>query len=155
METQKKYHDLVLIDENNETKQFVMKRLVFIFLLFFAGIVIGAFLISLLHNKNKLTTQVISTKESLIGSQKIIPPIGSELQPITTLAPSETDGCSIESLGRNVAEGCSVDEYSENAIDLKSDNKEIGATNLDELTTPVSDTKDTGASGVTNILDLQ
>ena len=153
METQKKYHDLVLIDENNETKQLVIKKLVLIFLLFFIGVVVGAFLISLLHNKNKLTAQIIPIKKVSMGSsQRKTPPISSELQSITALVPSETEGCSIESLGRNIKEGCFVDEYSEKPA-LKSDNKKIGVTNLDKLTTSISAT--TKSSDMTNILDLQ
>ncbi len=167
MEIQKKYHDLVLLDESNGVNQFVMKKTAFIFLLFFFGIVIGAFLISILHNKNKLTTQTISIIEPKANvtnfSQEIVPSSSSELQGITaiTASSSKTDGCSVESLGRNLTEGCSVDDYTEIPIDKKPDNTATSVTSLDGLISPEDNIKDAGSSvseedaGVTNILDLQ
>jgi hypothetical protein len=169
METQKKYHNLVLLDENNATKQFVMKKLTFIFLLFLFGIVIGALFISFMHNKNKLTTQVISVIEPLPRAniadslQAIVPSSLSELQGITAITPSlfKTDGCSVESLGRNLSEGCSVDDYVETPIDTKPDNSETDVTPLDGLIILEENINDAGRSvneenaGVTNILDLQ
>ena len=160
METQKRYHNLVLLDDNNEGKQIVTKKLFFIFLLFLAGLVIGALLISLLHNKNKLTAQAISTTESIANItgelQEIAPP---DLQSITTIIPSsEKDGCSIESLGRNIAQGCSVDDYAETP--LESDKTTTDITKLNTLSTPKDttnkvDTPSKSKGDVTNILDLQ
>jgi len=159
METQKRYHDLVLLDDNNESKQIVTKKLFFIFLLFLVGVVIGALLISLLHNKNKLTAQAVSTTGS-IGNitgelQEIAPP---ELQSITTITTpsSKKDGCSIESLGRNLVEGCSVDDYAEMPAEL--DNTAVGMTKLDILSAPENTANNVdipSVGGVTNILDLQ
>ncbi len=153
METQKRYHNLVLLDDNNESKQLVTKKLFFIFLLFFAGLMIGALLISLLHNKNKLTAQAVPTTEEL---QEIAPP---ELQSITTITPSsKKDGCSIESLGRNIAQGCSVDDYAETPIKL--DNATTGITELNTLSAPKdtankADIPSKNNGNTTNILDLQ
>ena len=171
MEIQKKYHNLVLLDENNATKQFVMKKLTFIFLLFLSGIVIGALFISFLHNKNKLTTQAIAVIEPLPKAnmadslQAIVPSSSAELQGITAITPSsfKTDGCSVESLGRNLNEGCSVDDYVdvETPIDTEPDNSATGVTPLDGLITLEENINDAGRSvneedaGVTNILDLQ
>ena len=153
METQKKYHDLVLLDKNNGTEQIVVKKVIFIFLLFLAGIVIGALLISFLHNKNKLTPQALSVIEPLpIGNitnslQEVASP---KLQAITTItAPSsKTDGCSVESLGRNVTEGCSVDDYAEPPVNTSLETLVAPESPINGMDTPTK-------SGVTNILDLQ
>ena len=162
METQKKYHNLVLLGDNNDTRQIFMKKFVFVFLLFFAGIIIGAFLISLLHNKNKLTDSTLSmAKPSIDNITSSLPEITSsatsELQSITTIAtPSKTDRCSIESLGRNMTQGCSVDDYAEIPLEKKPEDTATGITKLDTFAMPADTVNDSPPTeGVTNILDLQ
>ena len=63
MATQKKYHDLVILDrENTGAKQIKAKKLVSGILFFIVGAFIGAFLISALNNKNTGLTQITPVK---------------------------------------------------------------------------------------------
>jgi hypothetical protein len=166
METQKKYHDLVLLDESGETNQLDIIKSISVAFLFIAGIAVGAIFISLLYQEDYAMTQALSTTASPISSinglstQDIAP---MELQSITEAAivtSPKASGCSIESLGRNMPEqGCSANDYKDVAVEDALDSAPTGVTELGDLSpaggglikTDVP--QDTG--GVTNILDLQ
>ena len=161
MATQKKYHDLVILDrENTEARQTKAKKLVSGILFFIIGVFIGALLISVLNNENTGLTQVSPiTIHSSPSNDSDIAPITTELQSITSITPSsEKSGCGIESLGRNSLEGCSSDAFTETPLDAtKTNAAEVSDINsLDDTPKDIpSDNDSTLDSGVTNILDLQ
>jgi len=161
MATQKKYHDLVILDhENVGAKQISAKKLISGILFFIIGIFIGALLISVLNNKNSsLITQAppVTTQPSSPNSSDIAP-ITTELQSITSITPSAKEGgCGIESLGRNNPEGCSADAFTETPLNPTEDSA-TEVTDLNFLDTPDDNTIENNSapeSGVTNILDLK
>jgi hypothetical protein len=166
METPKKYHDLVLLDESGETNQLNIIKSISIVFLFIVGIAIGAIFISLLYQENYAITQAIFRTAPPIdninasSTQDIAP---MELQSITgdaIIASPKTSGCSIESLGRNMSDqGCFVNDYKDVAVEDAADSVPAGVTELDNLSPAVEGLikidvpQDTGS--VTNILDLQ
>jgi hypothetical protein len=156
MATQKKYHNLVLLDEASEASQLDIKKLL-IFFLFLVGIVIGGVFISLLYEEPYRTAQVLPTTNSVsdIQPQEIAP---VELQSITEMLPvsDKSSGCSIESLGRNtVDKSCSVDDYKEEPIDTALTDSSADVTGLDRLGKTLNKTDEAEVRGITNILDLK
>ncbi|RTZ64621.1 MAG: hypothetical protein DSZ29_05340 [Aquificaceae bacterium] len=160
MATQKKYHDLVILDhENVGAKQISAKKLISGILFFIIGIFIGALLISILNNKNSsLITQAPPvTTQSSSSNGSDIAPITTELQSITSITPSAKEGgCGIESLGRNNPEGCSADAFTETPLNPTEDST-TEVTDLNFLDTPDNTVESNSApeSGMTNILDLK
>ena len=165
MATQKKYHNLVLLDESAEANQPDVIKTISVAFLFVAGVAVGAIFISLLYEDYAASrldsTATLSSIDSMSDSvtQEMAP---MELQSITetSIASSpKSSGCSIESLGRNTPEkGCSVDDYKEVAADSGLGDA-TGITSLGDLSSgdggliKTDATKDSGA--ITNILDLQ
>lgn len=163
MTTQKKYHDLVLIDKNNEENDFGKKKLMSVLLLFLVGVGIGGGVISVLSKEGvtqaKPTILPASYDNNSVLLQEITPTV---LQPITNAEASSSSGCSIESLGRNpVGQGCSVDGGEGVSISETPANGFMSVTGLSDLTasnkkeikkTNINTNQDTG---ITNILDLQ
>jgi hypothetical protein len=163
MATQKKYHNLVLLDEASEASQLDIKKLVSILFLFLVGIVIGAVFISFLYEEQykmlqPQPTSLSASTDSLIQTQEVA---SGKLQSITELTPvsDKSSGCSIESLGRNTVEkGCSVDDYKEIPADTALIDSSIATTGLDGLISSedtVKKTDDSAVEGITNILDLK
>jgi len=162
MATQKKYHNLVLLDEASEVSQLDIKKPMFILFLFLAGIVIGGVFISLLYEEHYRTAQILPTSLSSstdsvsdIQPQKIAP---AKLQSITEMLPvsDKSSGCSIESLGRNTVEkGCSVDDYKEEPIGTALTDSSAKVTGLDGLGKTLNKTDEAEVGGITNILDLK
>lgn len=166
MATQKKYHNLVLLDESADANQSEVTKPFSVAFLFVAGIAVGAIFISLLYENNAIsrsasTTATLPSPDGMSDSsiEEIAP---TELQSITDTAivsSPASSGCSIESLGRNLPEaGCSVDDYKEVATDNESGNA-IGITELGDLSPSSGGLIKTdvlqGSGSVTNILDLQ
>ena len=167
MATQKKYHNLVLLDESAEANQSDVIKTISVAFLFVAGIAVGAIFISLLYEDYAASrldsTATLSSIDSMSGggsaTQEMAP---MELQSITetSIASSpKSSGCSIESLGRNMPEkGCSVDDYKEVAADSGLGDA-TGITSLGDLSSgeggliKTDAVKENGA--ITNILDLQ
>ena len=165
MATQKKYHNLVLLDESTEVNQPDVIKIMSVAFLFIAGIIVGAIFISHLYKDYAPSRSGSMARLSSIDrmsdsdTQETAP---MELQSITETATTsslKSSGCSIESLGRNALEtGCSVDDYKEVATDRKPSDA-TGITSLGDLSTSdgglikTDAVKESGA--VTNILDLQ
>jgi len=162
MATQKKYHDLVILENKNTgAKQVNAKKLISGILFFLIGIFLGAFLVAVLDNKNSELSQ---TPPSII--QPSLPSTSdtslrtTEIQSITSITTtSGKSGCGIESLGRNNPEGCSADSFTETPLEA-TENNSSEITDLNFIDTPKDSVNDnntvsTPDSGVTNILDLQ
>jgi hypothetical protein len=165
MATQKKYHNLVLLDETAEVNQPDVIKKISVAFLFVAGIAVGAIFTSLLYEDYAVSRSdsmaTLSSINSMSDSatQEMAP---MELQSITEKAIAsspKSSGCSIESLGRNTTEkGCSVDDYKEVAADSGLGDT-TGITSLGDLSSDdgglikTDAVKDSGA--ITNILDLQ
>ncbi|HFC91401.1 MAG TPA: hypothetical protein ENJ51_01165 [Leucothrix mucor] len=165
MTTQKKYHNLVLLDESAEANQPDVIKIISGAFLFVTGIAVGAIFISHLYEdyaasrSGSMATLSSIEHTSDLATQKTAP---VELQSITETAVAsslKSSGCSIESLGRNAPEtGCSVDDYKEVAADRELGDA-TGITSLGDLSTSdgglikTDAPKDSGT--VTNILDLQ
>jgi hypothetical protein len=165
MTTQKKYRDLVLIDNNIEPNHFSKKKLMSVLLLFLIGVGIGSLIVSVL-GKGKIVErpQVKPTISSISADNRSsLQEIASKtsLQSITNTAISSraSSGCSIESLGRNpVGQGCSVDGGGDVSSSEIPANVSTNITTPHHLTPSKEKTEKTTTNqetGLTNILDLQ
>ncbi|MCK5918950.1 MAG: hypothetical protein KAG34_11010 [Cocleimonas sp.] len=162
MTTQKKYHNLVLLDKSSAEHQQDVSKPISVAFLFIAGIAVGAIFISLLYEDYAVSqvtsTATLSSLHSISDSstQEITPMELQSITETTTAISAKSLGCSIESLGRNIPEqGCSADDYKDIAVNSEPDNA-TGITSLGNL--PPSEgglIKTDTLQGVTNILDLQ
>lgn len=124
MDTQKKYHDLVILDDDNGLNETDPKKITSAILLLLSGIFIGALLVSLLNLKQEERS---NPRLSPLTSNA---PSTIKLQSITTETEGSS-GCGIESLGRNAEQeqGCSADAFSQTSLNEMVQEE----TNLSEL----------------------
>lgn len=159
MATHKKYHDLVILDESNESNTIDIRKLIFGGLLFASGIAVGSIIVSSFNARNDLVQNPTISPLGTITTDTPVPIISitgngsSDLQSITAEDTESSAGCGIESLGlEENPEGCSADAFTE----VPSDTTEAGFTDLNHLISP-EDKMDEPApiTGSTNILDLK
>lgn len=184
MATQKKYHDLVILDENSNAQEIGFKKFILGGLLFISGILVGAIFVTLLNNHN-INQSITDSEITTITQPNPVTQTADEepqLQSITGAGTSNDEaGCGITSLQEN-PEGCSADAFTEetpnaeqaptstslDSLNLNSgsvnDGESTRITDLNQLDAISIDTETSNQQeklflendkAVTNILDLQ